>query len=191
MDFDSHTSGVVYATVALVNALTPGWSGGRECFPEQQDRILATEQALALGSRRNRAVTAAEADQLATYAASLREVFEHADGGDMDSACERANALLANTGAVPVLARHDDEPWHLHFHAVGAPFAQGWAAAMATALAIVLGNAFADRIGVCSAPSCDRVYVDTSRNGTRRFCSTACQNRVKAATFRQRRATGG
>jgi predicted RNA-binding Zn ribbon-like protein len=28
--------------------------------------------------------------------------------------------------------------------------------------------------------------VDTSRNGTRRFCSTACQNRVKAALFRER-----
>jgi predicted RNA-binding Zn ribbon-like protein len=26
--------------------------------------------------------------------------------------------------------------------------------------------------------------VDTSRNGTRRFCSTSCQNRVKAAAFR-------
>jgi predicted RNA-binding Zn ribbon-like protein len=41
-----------------------------------------------------------------------------------------------------------------------------------------------DRLGVCAAPRCDRVYVDTSRNATRRFCSTACQNRVKAAAFR-------
>jgi predicted RNA-binding Zn ribbon-like protein len=40
---------------------------------------------------------------------------------------------------------------------------------------------------VCTAPRCDRVYVDTSRNGTRRFCSTTCQNRVKAATFRERK----
>jgi predicted RNA-binding Zn ribbon-like protein len=29
--------------------------------------------------------------------------------------------------------------------------------------------------------------VDTSRNATRRFCSTACQNRVKAASFRAAR----
>jgi predicted RNA-binding Zn ribbon-like protein len=35
------------------------------------------------------------------------------------------------------------------------------------------------------------VYVDVSRNGTRRFCSTACQNRVKAATYRRRRAQAG
>jgi len=45
-------------------------------------------------------------------------------------------------------------------------------------------------LGVCTAPRCDRVYVDTSRNGTRRFCSTACQNRVKAAVFRERQGGG-
>lgn len=189
MDFDSHISGVVHVTVAVVNGLTPGWAGGREWRPEQQDRLAATEQALALGSRRNRAVTVEDVDQLAAYAASLREVFEHVDRGDMDAACGQANALLTSTGAVPVLARHDGEPWHLHFHAADAPFAQGWAAAMTTSLAIVLGNTFADRIGVCSASTCDRVYVDTSRNGTRRFCSIACQNRVKAAAFRERRAS--
>jgi predicted RNA-binding Zn ribbon-like protein len=44
----------------------------------------------------------------------------------------------------------------------------------------------AQRPGICSAPSCDRVFVDTSRNGTKRFCTTACQNRVKAAAFRAR-----
>jgi predicted RNA-binding Zn ribbon-like protein len=50
----------------------------------------------------------------------------------------------------------------------------------------VLDCEYADRLGVCSAESCDRVFVDTSRNGTRRFWSTACQNRIKAAAFRHR-----
>jgi len=62
----------------------------------------------------------------------------------------------------------------------------GWAAGCATGLAIVLGSEHYDRLGVCTAPHCDRVYVDTSRNRHRRFCSTACQNRVKAAAFRER-----
>lgn len=190
MEFNSHTSNVVYATVELVNALTPGWARGRPWTPEEQDRATATEHALAVGSaRRQRPVTAEETDQLAAYATDLRKVFEHVDSGNMDAACEHTNSLLRSTGAVPVLARHDNAPWHLHFHALDAPFAQAWAAAMATGLAIVLGDVYADRIGVCSAPSCDRVYVDTSRNGTRRFCSTACQNRVKTAAFRERQAT--
>ena len=53
---------------------------------------------------------------------------------------------------------------------------------------MAIGSAQADRLGVCQAPVCDRVYVDASKNGTRRFCSTACQNRVKAAAHRARAA---
>ncbi|MGI9093544.1 MAG: CGNR zinc finger domain-containing protein [Mycobacteriales bacterium] len=30
------------------------------------------------------------------------------------------------------------------------------------------------------------MYVDVSRNGTKRFCSTACQSRVKSASHRAR-----
>ena len=85
------------------------------------------------------------------------------------------------------LARHDGEPWHLHFHEHGADFAESWVASLATGLAVVLGSEHASRLGVCSANACDRVFVDTSRDGTRRFCSTSCQSRVKAAAFRARR----
>jgi predicted RNA-binding Zn ribbon-like protein len=65
---------------------------------------------------------------------------------------------------------------------------RGWAAGCAIGLAFVIGGELYDRLGVCTAPHCDRVYVDTSRNGSKRFCSTACQNRVKAAAFRERHA---
>ena len=96
------------------------------------------------------------------------------------------NALLASTGARPALDRHDGEGWHLHFHGAQDGLANGWAAGCATGLAIVLGTDDRGRLGVCTAPRCDRVYVDASRNGTRRFCSTTCQNRVKTAAFRSR-----
>jgi len=91
--------------------------------------------------------------------------------------------------ALAALERHDGEPWHLHFHSADeTSMVKGWQAGCATGLAIVLGGELYDRLGVCTAPHCDRVYVDTTRNGSRRFCSTACQNRVKAAAFRERRA---
>ncbi|MGW3040937.1 CGNR zinc finger domain-containing protein [Kitasatospora sp. NPDC001159] len=54
------------------------------------------------------------------------------------------------------------------------------------ASATALGSRFASRLGLCSAPVCDRVHVDVSRNGTRRFFSTACQNRVRTAAHRAR-----
>jgi predicted RNA-binding Zn ribbon-like protein len=114
-------------------------------------------------------------------------VFHAVAAGDLDDAARTLNTLMAHWHAQPRLDRHDNEPWHLHFHREDASFVHGWAAGMATGLAFVIGSEYADRLGVCSAPACDRVYADTSRNGTRRFCSTACQNRVKAAAFRARR----
>jgi predicted RNA-binding Zn ribbon-like protein len=41
-------------------------------------------------------------------------------------------------------------------------------------------------LGTCDSDDCDRVFLDESKNGSRRFCSTTCQNRVKPAAFRRR-----
>ncbi len=64
-----------------------------------------------------------------------------------------------------------------------------WTSICAEALARVIGAGRHDRIGLCHADQCDRVFVDTSKNAGRRFCSTACQNRIKTAAFRRRQAT--
>ncbi|MPZ62329.1 MAG: hypothetical protein GEU93_13755 [Propionibacteriales bacterium] len=58
----------------------------------------------------------------------------------------------------------------------------------AEGIARFIGAGNAGRLGTCKATNCDRVYVDLSKNGSRRFCSTACQNRVKAAAFRERQS---
>jgi hypothetical protein len=187
VEFDSHTSGVVLAAVDAINAVAPGWSRGKQYAPptgpQLREQLLA---ALHKGARRVREVGDADAAELAGYLGELRIVFGLLDMEDLDGACELINKILVQTKATPMLSRHDDEPWHLHFHSRDASWSQGWVGSMATALAMVLGSPMADRLGLCSAPSCDRAYVDISRNGARRFCSTACQNRVKAATFRER-----
>ncbi|MFI1990979.1 CGNR zinc finger domain-containing protein [Actinoplanes sp. NPDC020271] len=43
------------------------------------------------------------------------------------------------------------------------------------------------RLGVCADHQCADVYVDASPAGRRRFCSLTCQNRARAAAFRERR----
>lgn len=182
MNFDSHTSDVVSAAVAAINLLTPGCALGREYRAE----VPAGELIVALRIQRAVEVSATDVEELRGYAVRLRKVFEAVESGSADDACERINAILRETHAAPVLSRHDNEPWHLHFHAPDAGWARSQAASMATALAVVLGSPVHDRLGICTALACDRVYVDTSRNGTRRFCSTSCQNRVKAAAFRAR-----
>jgi len=169
VNFNSHTDAVVSVAVALVNLLTPGEDRGRGYQPPEGDER-----------------TAAGAAELCFVAAELREVFEAVDTGAIDDAAAQVNALLIRTGARPELERHDGQSWHLHFHAASESLPAGWAAGCATGLAVVLGGDLHDRLGVCTAPRCDRVYVDTSRNGTRRYCSTSCQNRVKTAAFRAR-----
>ena len=65
-----------------------------------------------------------------------------------------------------------------------------WTSICAEALARMLGAGHGDRFGICDAPGCDRVFFDVSKNASRRFCSTRCQNRVKAAAFRRRQGGG-
>ncbi|MDA2804022.1 CGNR zinc finger domain-containing protein [Nocardiopsis suaedae] len=190
MDFDSHMSGVVEAAVRAVNLLVPGEQGGRAHDGAAGPAVLAEALSAAGRQYAHEIPAPEEVEEMRGLVRRMYRVFAAVEAGDMDAACGAANALMADTKAMPVLARHGDEPWHLHFHAVDAPWAVGWCAAMATGLAVVLGSSAAGRLGICSAERCDRVFADTSRNGTRRFCSTACQNRTKAAAFRARRRQG-
>jgi predicted RNA-binding Zn ribbon-like protein len=176
---------VVTVAVRLANALTPGEAHGRPYLPPGGPALPeAVTAALRAARPDTREVTPAEAGEFVAVAASIRAVFDAVAADRTDAAAGVVNQMLADTGARPQLDRHDGEPWHLHFHGAEDSLVTGWAAGCATGLAVVLGSDLGGRLGVCTAPRCDRVYVDTSRNATRRFCSTACQNRVKAAAFR-------
>lgn len=189
MNFNSHMDAVVTVAVQLVNTLTAGHAHGRPYLPpEDSDLPAAVTAALRTGRPDAGGVSPPEAAEFRTVAEALRRAFAAVASGDTDAAARQVNVLLAETGARPRLDSHDGEPWHLHFHGAEDSLVTGWAAGCATGLAVVLGSDLHGRLGVCTAPRCDRVYVDTSRNGTRRFCSTSCQSRVKAAAFRARRA---
>ena len=178
-------SSLLAASVGLVNALTPGEARGRRYVaPEGAERVEAVRATLSAGPD----LGLGEADRLAETARSLRVVFEAAAADRPDDAASALNTLLRESGARPQLDRTPGHPWQVHFHGADDSYAVGWSAGCATGLAMALGSDYAGRLGVCAAPRCDRVYVDTSRNAGRQFCSTACQNRVKAAVFRARRA---
>jgi predicted RNA-binding Zn ribbon-like protein len=182
---------VVTVAVELANALTPGEACGRPYQPPG-DRALpaAVTMALRAGQPATRPVSPREAAEFRPLATAIHAVFEAVAAGRTDDAARLVNEMLATTGARPRLDSHDGEPWHLHFHGAEDSLVTGWAAGCATGLAVVLGTEQQGRLGVCAAPRCDRVFVDTSRNGTRRFCSTSCQNRVKAASFREAHRAG-
>jgi predicted RNA-binding Zn ribbon-like protein len=128
-------------------------------------------------------VTRKQAAELAAAAAEMRAVF--AAPGSPESA-RIVNGLMASAGARPQLDPVPGGGWHVHFHGSDDTLATGWIAGCATALALALGSSLAGRLGVCEADRCDRVYVDTSRNCSKRFCTLTCQNRTKAAVHRAR-----
>jgi predicted RNA-binding Zn ribbon-like protein len=176
---------VVTVAVQLVNALTPGEARGRPYQPPGGAALHAAVTAsLRAAQPGTPEVSPREGAGFRAVAEAIRAVFDAVAAGRTDAAARLVNEMLARSEARPRLDRHDGEPWHLHFHGAEDSLVTSWAAGCATGLAIVLGSDQQGRLGVCAAPRCDRVYVDTSRNATRRFCSTACQNRVKAAVFR-------
>ncbi|MEU1628086.1 CGNR zinc finger domain-containing protein [Streptomyces sp. NPDC020096] len=188
--FDSHVAVLLDAAVSLVNALTDGEARGKPyAAPRGAELVDAVDAALPRTSARQRTIEQGEATYLARTAREMRQVFEAVSAGHVDDAAAALNALLLSNGARPQLDRAEGEPWQLHFHGADDSLAVGWSAGCATGLAIAIGSDLAGRLGVCQATQCDRVYVDTSRNAARQFCSTACQNRTKAAAFRARRAT--
>lgn len=115
----------------------------------------------------------------------LRDVFESQEEA---TATAILNAILRDVDAHPYLATHDDEPWHLHYAPTEAPVARHLAATAAMGLATVISDDGFDRLGVCAWERCRDVFVDTSKNRSRRYCDPAvCGNRASAAAYRERK----
>jgi predicted RNA-binding Zn ribbon-like protein len=193
MLFDSHVATQLDVTVALVNRLTPGLDGGRPVvLPADyaELRRLVSDALDDVGHRVPPSLLSPQDVRLFEAAAeAARRAIEAVSRGDLDAAAAVTNGLLRETAARPQLDRFRHGEWGLHFHGPDDSLGVGWTAGMAIGLAMALGSKDAGRLGVCEAAECDRVYVDTSRNGGRRFCSTRCQSRTKAAAHRARQAT--
>ena len=190
MLFDSHVELLLEAAVSFVNELTDGERRGKPFVAPRGEELLAAAAA-AIPERaqapKPETLPVVSAEHLASAAREMRGVFEAMEDGRVDDAAMVVNKLLRETGARPQLDRVPGEPWQVHFHGSDDTYGVGWTAGCATALALAVGSELAGRLGVCTAPHCDRVYVDASRNSVRQFCSAPCQSRVKAAAFRARR----
>jgi predicted RNA-binding Zn ribbon-like protein len=69
------------------------------------------------------------------------------------------------------------------------PLARRLAAEAALGLSAVLEQYGIERLHVCNAAPCTDVFIDTSRNHTRRYCCAQCANRHNVAAHRQRQRT--
>lgn len=124
----------------------------------------------------------ADLDAVRALRAPLRTLLT----SDRDTAAALVNEMLARYRAVPRLVRHDG--WDYHVHAIDddAPFAERIAVESAMAMLDVVRADELARLSTCADPSCDGIVLDLSRNRSRRFCSTACGNRMAVAAYRAR-----
>lgn len=105
---------------------------------------------------------------------------------DREAAVDLVNTLLRRYRALPQLVRHDHWDYHLHATPSDAPVADRMGVEAAMAMVDVIRTDELSRLRRCAADDCSGVLVDLSRNRSRRFCSTACSNRVNVAAYRAR-----
>ncbi len=137
-------------------------------------------------------VTRHDLGTLKLVRSQLALVFSLTVQGDGLAAAERLNALLMIHPVHPVLVTHDGEPLHLHLSESGS-VADRYAAMSVISLALLLSQLGADRFGICAIASCDQVYIDGSRNKSRRYCDdhSAARSNVTAIQARQRAVADG
>jgi predicted RNA-binding Zn ribbon-like protein len=110
---------------------------------------------------------------------------------DADSAevlVERLDALARGLTVTPRVER-EAHRWRLTIEAKPTALLAEMLAARAVAeLTHAIAEHGPERIRLCGAEPCREVFIDTTRNATRRYCSRRCANRVSAAHFRARHA---
>ena len=110
----------------------------------------------------------------------LRAAFEAESEAD---AVARLNAVLARSEAKPQLEQSEDG-WRVRWTG---SLVDTIASATAMSLLEAIRDDGFERFGLCAGAPCCCVYVDRSKNRSRRFCSGLCADRVAQALHRQRR----
>ena len=177
MDFTHYTDHCVQTAADLVNTL--GHPSGNEHLgtPEELERFMSEHE-----MEPPYGVVEAEIAEVHKVRARLEKVFHAADAA---AAVAMLNELLEDYAAKPYLTDHDGK-WHFHYAPDGAPASRRLATATAMGLATVISEYGIERLGICNADDCGDVFVDMSRNRSRRYCNDQCTTRTNVAAFRAR-----
>ena len=180
MNFGHYSDDSVGLAVALVNTHEPGVDDSGDDLSTTRDleRFLA-EQGLAAETEPSEAELAAVHE----LRAELRAVFA---APDETTAAGALNELLADSEPVPRLSDHGGGRWHLHVGSRTAGPAARLRAITSLGLALVLAEEGRERLGLCADQDCGAVFVDSSKNLSRRYCCEGCSNRANVRAYRAR-----
>ncbi len=136
-------------------------------------------------------VTERDAAALRRFQRELRPVYEASNSDDGNRVVELLNDLLSKHPVTPYIAGHGardgEEPdWHMHVADRQSTVAELLVAESLMGLSTLVCDLGATRLGVCDASPCTDVFVDTSPNQSRRYCSDRCSSRANVAAYRAR-----
>lgn len=130
--------------------------------------------------------TERDATVLRRFQRELRQVFEASAEEDVAGVIEGLNVLMEKHPITPMISDHDPDRLHMHVANRAASVADLLIGESLMGLATLVCDLGATRLGICSEPRCDHVFVDTSPNQSRRYCSDRCSSRANVAAFRAR-----
>ena len=169
------------ATFAADLVNTVGSTSGQDFMPDLESfRAFLSEHDLDHADLRR-----ADLEAVRDLRARLRAAFFATDDADV---IRILNSLLAGAGARPEVTNHDGV-WHIHYVPDDAPIAPRLTAYAAMGLAMLIAELGRERMGICRASDCEDVFVDTSRNKSRRYCNDKCATRMNVAAYRARHGT--
>lgn len=117
----------------------------------------------------------------------LRAVFALGTAGRDSEVVEELNTLLDAFPIRPRISGHDASDWHMHVTGRGSSVSAEYLAGATWGLAAWVCRYGSARFGVCADDRCGNVYLDTSSNNCRRFCSERCATRSHVAAHRARK----
>ncbi|QJD82686.1 CGNR zinc finger domain-containing protein [Cohnella herbarum] len=205
MHFTYYESLSVNLAVDLINTLCPVTDTDNLSTPEQLTQFLVESEkhVLDLVSEKNRGldgdaviavlrntvqswhVRSEDVENVRALRKSLRTAFELAKEQKAQDIAVLLNERLRLSGATPRISWHHG-PYHLHFESAEDGCAHWLATTTAMGLAFVLIEFGTERFGICASASCQKAYIDTSKNKSKRYCSEACAHRESVAAFRKR-----
>jgi predicted RNA-binding Zn ribbon-like protein len=132
-----------------------------------------------------------DAGALRRFVKELRPVFEASNDGDEHAVVDLLNSLLAKHPVTPYIAGHHStgpggSRWHMHVADRDSSVSELLIAESLMGLSTLVCDLGATRLGVCDASGCSNVFVDTSPNQSRRYCSDRCSSRANVAAYRAR-----
>ena len=146
----------------------------------------ALHEHLADRSWLHRSVVEGDVAALRDFRAELRPVFEASEADDVRLVVSSLNDLLATHPVTPMISDHDPDHLHMHVTNRASSVSELLIGESLMGLANLVCDLGATRLGICSEARCDNVFVDTSPNQSRRYCSDRCSSRANVAAFRAR-----